>query len=193
MAAGLGTRMRSSTPKVLHPLCGRPVLAYVIDAAVAATGARPLVVISPPVAMSGRSVTARTSCSSASRPTASPVSVYEPRCPPASAPWTTSASAPMPAAVDASAGEVTVTHTPTGYSASCWDRDQDGQLDAATEDFNGDGLGSIEDCYPGSVRDIYLEFELLNAVHELLLARPNPILEETGGDGLAKVVSLEEE
>ena len=50
MAAGLGTRMRSSTPKVLHPLCGRPVLAYVLDAAVAATGAKPLVVISPPVA-----------------------------------------------------------------------------------------------------------------------------------------------
>lgn len=50
MAAGLGTRMRSRTPKVLHPLCGRPMLAYVLDAAVAATGTRPLVVISPPVA-----------------------------------------------------------------------------------------------------------------------------------------------
>ncbi len=50
MAAGLGTRMRSSTPKVLHPICGRPMLAYVLDAAVAATGSRPLVVISPPVA-----------------------------------------------------------------------------------------------------------------------------------------------
>ena len=50
MAAGLGTRMRSSTPKVLHPVCGRPMLGYVLDAAVAATGARPLVVISPPVA-----------------------------------------------------------------------------------------------------------------------------------------------
>jgi bifunctional UDP-N-acetylglucosamine pyrophosphorylase/glucosamine-1-phosphate N-acetyltransferase len=50
MAAGLGTRMRSSTPKVLHPICGRPVLAYVLEAAVAATGAKPLVVISPPVA-----------------------------------------------------------------------------------------------------------------------------------------------
>ncbi len=49
MAAGLGTRMRSSTPKVLHPICGRPMLAYVLDAAVAATGSRPLVVISPPV------------------------------------------------------------------------------------------------------------------------------------------------
>jgi bifunctional UDP-N-acetylglucosamine pyrophosphorylase / glucosamine-1-phosphate N-acetyltransferase len=50
MAAGLGTRMRSSTPKVLHPICGRPMLGYVLEAAVAATGTRPLVVISPPVA-----------------------------------------------------------------------------------------------------------------------------------------------
>ncbi len=49
MAAGLGTRMRSRTPKVLHLICGRPMLAYVLDAAVVATGARPLVVISPPV------------------------------------------------------------------------------------------------------------------------------------------------
>lgn len=50
MAAGLGTRMRSSTPKVLHPVCGRPMLGYVLDAAQAATGNRPTVVISPPVA-----------------------------------------------------------------------------------------------------------------------------------------------
>ncbi len=47
LAAGLGKRMRSRTPKVLHALCGRPMLAYVIDAARAATGDRPLVVISP--------------------------------------------------------------------------------------------------------------------------------------------------
>ena len=32
LAAGLGTRMRSRTPKVLHPLCGRPMVAYVLDA-----------------------------------------------------------------------------------------------------------------------------------------------------------------
>src|SRR2546423_215680 len=32
LAAGLGTRMRSKVPKVLHPLCGRPMLAYVLDA-----------------------------------------------------------------------------------------------------------------------------------------------------------------
>jgi bifunctional UDP-N-acetylglucosamine pyrophosphorylase / glucosamine-1-phosphate N-acetyltransferase len=47
MAAGMGTRMRSSTPKVLHPLLGRPMLAYVLDAAHDATGERPLVVYSP--------------------------------------------------------------------------------------------------------------------------------------------------
>jgi bifunctional UDP-N-acetylglucosamine pyrophosphorylase/glucosamine-1-phosphate N-acetyltransferase len=45
--------MRSATPKVLHPICGRPMLAYVLDAAVAATGMRPLVVISPPVSAIG--------------------------------------------------------------------------------------------------------------------------------------------
>ena len=49
LAAGLGTRMRSRLPKVLHPLCGRPLLAYVIDAAIEATGRPPLVVTSPAV------------------------------------------------------------------------------------------------------------------------------------------------
>src|SRR5438034_11078992 len=32
LAAGEGTRMRSATPKVLHPLCGRPMLLHVVDA-----------------------------------------------------------------------------------------------------------------------------------------------------------------
>jgi bifunctional UDP-N-acetylglucosamine pyrophosphorylase/glucosamine-1-phosphate N-acetyltransferase len=47
LAAGLGTRMRSATPKVLHPLCGRPMLAYVLDVARAVAGAPPIVVVSP--------------------------------------------------------------------------------------------------------------------------------------------------
>ena len=42
--------MRSTLPKVLHPLCGRPMLAWVIDAAQAATGSRPVVVYSPATA-----------------------------------------------------------------------------------------------------------------------------------------------
>jgi bifunctional UDP-N-acetylglucosamine pyrophosphorylase/glucosamine-1-phosphate N-acetyltransferase len=44
--------MRSSTPKILHPLCGRPMLAYVLDAWAAAAdalgaAAGPVVVYSP--------------------------------------------------------------------------------------------------------------------------------------------------
>ena len=39
--------MKSRLPKVLHPICGRPMLAYVIDAAREATGEKPLVVYSP--------------------------------------------------------------------------------------------------------------------------------------------------
>jgi len=42
--------MKSHLPKVLHPICGRPMLAYVIDAAREATGNKPLVVYSPAVA-----------------------------------------------------------------------------------------------------------------------------------------------
>lgn len=50
MAAGLGTRMKSRLPKLLHPLCGRPMVAFVVDAAREATGTRPLVVTSPATA-----------------------------------------------------------------------------------------------------------------------------------------------
>lgn len=50
LAGGLGTRMLSTRPKLLHELCGRPMLAYVLDAARAATGADPIVVVSPATA-----------------------------------------------------------------------------------------------------------------------------------------------
>jgi bifunctional UDP-N-acetylglucosamine pyrophosphorylase/glucosamine-1-phosphate N-acetyltransferase len=33
LAAGKGTRMKSATPKVLHPVCGRPLIEYVLDVA----------------------------------------------------------------------------------------------------------------------------------------------------------------
>ena len=33
LAAGMGKRMNSALPKVLHPLAGRPLLAHVIDTA----------------------------------------------------------------------------------------------------------------------------------------------------------------
>ena len=47
MAAGKGTRMRSSLPKVLHPVCGRPMVEWVVDAARAA-GAAEVVCITRP-------------------------------------------------------------------------------------------------------------------------------------------------
>jgi bifunctional UDP-N-acetylglucosamine pyrophosphorylase / glucosamine-1-phosphate N-acetyltransferase len=50
MAAGLGTRMKSRTPKLLHPLAGRPMVAYVVDAGREVSGRRPLVVTSPATA-----------------------------------------------------------------------------------------------------------------------------------------------
>ncbi|RJQ29950.1 MAG: bifunctional UDP-N-acetylglucosamine diphosphorylase/glucosamine-1-phosphate N-acetyltransferase GlmU [Peptococcaceae bacterium] len=36
LAAGKGTRMKSKLPKVLHKLCGRPIIDYVLDAVLAA-------------------------------------------------------------------------------------------------------------------------------------------------------------
>jgi bifunctional UDP-N-acetylglucosamine pyrophosphorylase/glucosamine-1-phosphate N-acetyltransferase len=50
MAAGLGTRMRSTTPKLLHRLAGRPMVAYVIDAATEISAWPPVVVYSPATA-----------------------------------------------------------------------------------------------------------------------------------------------
>ena len=47
MAAGQGTRMRSATPKVLHEICGRPMVAWPVIAAQEA-GAERIVVVSSP-------------------------------------------------------------------------------------------------------------------------------------------------
>ena len=56
LAAGLGTRMRSRTPKVLHPICGRPMLAYVDRCGTRGHRRAPLVVISPQTSASPRCV-----------------------------------------------------------------------------------------------------------------------------------------
>jgi bifunctional UDP-N-acetylglucosamine pyrophosphorylase/glucosamine-1-phosphate N-acetyltransferase len=52
MAAGLGTRMRSATPKHLHPLLGRRMVDWVIAAA-RDTGAAPIVVVASPQTRDG--------------------------------------------------------------------------------------------------------------------------------------------
>jgi len=47
MAAGEGTRMHSSVPKMLHPVCGRPMIAWPVRAAHEAGAERVCVIVSP--------------------------------------------------------------------------------------------------------------------------------------------------
>jgi bifunctional UDP-N-acetylglucosamine pyrophosphorylase/glucosamine-1-phosphate N-acetyltransferase len=47
MAAGEGTRMRSAIPKLLHPVCGRPMIAWPVAAAQEAGAGRVVVVDGP--------------------------------------------------------------------------------------------------------------------------------------------------
>ena len=47
LAAGQGTRMRSSVQKLLHPLCGRPIIEWPIAAALGAGAGKVVVVDSP--------------------------------------------------------------------------------------------------------------------------------------------------
>jgi len=45
LAAGQGTRMKSNLPKVLHPLCGRPMLWHVLEALKDVATEKPIVVV----------------------------------------------------------------------------------------------------------------------------------------------------
>ena len=47
LAAGAGTRMRSDVPKVLHPIAGRPMIAYVMETVAAVQPDRIVVVVGP--------------------------------------------------------------------------------------------------------------------------------------------------
>ena len=54
LAGGQGTRMRSRLPKMLHEICGRPMIAWPVQAALDA-GAQKVVVVAPPGnALAGR-------------------------------------------------------------------------------------------------------------------------------------------
>src|SRR3954454_1535792 len=54
MAAGQGTRMRSKTPKVLHEICGRPMVHWPVLAAREAGADTIVVVGSPDGALEGQ-------------------------------------------------------------------------------------------------------------------------------------------
>ena len=45
LAAGQGTRMKSELPKVLHPLCGKPMLWHVLEALKSAVTEKPVVIV----------------------------------------------------------------------------------------------------------------------------------------------------
>lgn len=47
LAAGVGKRMKSKTPKVLHPICGRPMLFYVLETAFKLNPSKAVVVVGP--------------------------------------------------------------------------------------------------------------------------------------------------
>src|SRR6202022_231994 len=47
LAAGSGTRMKSAIPKVMHPIAGRPMIAYPLEALRPLSPAATLVVIGP--------------------------------------------------------------------------------------------------------------------------------------------------
>jgi bifunctional UDP-N-acetylglucosamine pyrophosphorylase/glucosamine-1-phosphate N-acetyltransferase len=45
LAAGQGTRMHSTTPKVLHPLCGKPMLWHTLEAVKGVSTGKPVIVV----------------------------------------------------------------------------------------------------------------------------------------------------
>src|ERR1700733_7022549 len=45
LAAGKSTRMKSALPKVVHEVCGRPMIEYVLDAARLAGAERQIVIV----------------------------------------------------------------------------------------------------------------------------------------------------
>ena len=56
LAAGSGTRMKSALPKVMHPIAGRPMIAYLPAALQPLTPATTIVVVAPDMDEGARAV-----------------------------------------------------------------------------------------------------------------------------------------
>ncbi len=56
LAAGMGTRMKSSLPKVMHPLAGRPMIAHLLDTVRALNPGRVVAVIGPDMPIVAKTV-----------------------------------------------------------------------------------------------------------------------------------------
>ena len=72
--------------------------------------------------------------------------------------------------------KATITYTPSGYEASCWDKNRD-NIGDEDEDLNGDGEWNTADCFSPDVQDIYLTFD--HTVVSPVMPDPNPITGET--------------
>ena len=68
LAAGKGTRMKSELPKVLVPICGRPMIEYVLDALTKGGVDRAIVVVGYRAEMVRGPSTAGPASSSSSKP-----------------------------------------------------------------------------------------------------------------------------
>jgi bifunctional UDP-N-acetylglucosamine pyrophosphorylase/glucosamine-1-phosphate N-acetyltransferase len=56
LAAGMGTRMKSSLPKVMHPLAGRPMVSHLLDTVSGLSPDRMVVVVGPDMEVVSRTV-----------------------------------------------------------------------------------------------------------------------------------------
>ena len=50
LAAGMGTRMKSRLPKVMHPIAGRPMIGHLLATVATLAPARVVVVVGPDMA-----------------------------------------------------------------------------------------------------------------------------------------------
>jgi bifunctional UDP-N-acetylglucosamine pyrophosphorylase/glucosamine-1-phosphate N-acetyltransferase len=143
MAAGQGTRMRSAVPKVLHTVCGRPMLHWVIEAAREAGAGRIVCVTRPGTGVAAALPEGAEAVEqSVGEGTGAAVLAARDRLEPGATVLTLSGDHPLiaPALVD----ELAATHAAAGAAATI----------LATEELHPAGYGRIVRAPDGSVERI---------------------------------------